>query len=81
MGEIRTEWKGTLLLVVVFCTLALVACSSDPEGGGPAGVPQEGDSSLDLVITNGRVIDPLSGTDAIATVAVPCRWSDDAGKT
>ena len=70
MKGIRTEQRGTFVLAVACALLALVACSSDPEGGGVVGVPQGGDSSPDLVITNGRVIDPLSGTDTVATVAV-----------
>ncbi len=67
IGKVR---RGRFLLFVISITLALVACGSDPEGEGPGGVPQGGDSSPDLVITNGRVIDPLSGADRIATVAV-----------
>jgi N-acyl-D-amino-acid deacylase len=46
---------------------ALWACGSDPEEIGPGGASS---SDHDLVITGGRVIDPLSGTDAIATIAV-----------
>ena len=70
MRGIRTEKKVTFVFSVVCVVLALAACSSDTEDGGPVGVPQGGDTSPDLVITNGRVIDPLSGTDRIATVAV-----------
>jgi len=70
MRSIRTEKKVTFVFSLVCVVLALAACSSDTEDGGPVGVPQGGDTSPDLVITNGRVIDPLSGTDGIATVAV-----------
>jgi len=70
MMGIRKEQRSAFVLGIVCVVLALVACSSDPEDGGSAGVPQGGDTWPDLVITNGRVIDPLSGTDTIATVAV-----------
>ena len=57
MRCVRTEWKGALVFSLICVVLALVACSSDPEDGGPVGIPQGGDTSPDLVITNGRVID------------------------
>jgi N-acyl-D-aspartate/D-glutamate deacylase len=70
MRGIRTGGKWCLLLAAAGLVLVLTACSSDDEGDKKGGVPSGGDSSYDLVITNGRVIDPLSGTDTIATVAV-----------
>ena len=54
------------LLLLVFC--AVPACTND--GDGPenqSGAPPE---EYDLIIRNGRVIDPETGRDQIATVAV-----------
>jgi N-acyl-D-amino-acid deacylase len=71
MRGLRLEWRAILTLAALFGVLALAGCSSDPEeGGGPSRLPQGGDSEPDLVITNGRVMDPLSGTDTVATLAV-----------
>jgi N-acyl-D-amino-acid deacylase len=68
MRTVRKEWAGHFLVVFLCVAWALGACGSDPEIIEPAG--GESSSDYDLVITGGRVIDPLSGTDAIATVAV-----------
>lgn len=67
MRSLWTERRACLLLGVVLSVWALGACGSDSEVSGSGG----GSSyDYDLVITGGRVMDPLSGTDAIAAVAV-----------
>ncbi len=56
------------LLVLVLCALALPGCTSD--GGGPGNSSAGVAGEYDLVIRNGRVIDPETGRDEVATVAV-----------
>lgn len=70
MKDILTRRKRGFLFVVACVSLVLAACGSDDEGEDRDGGSSGADPSYDLVITNGRVIDPLSGTDAIAAVAV-----------
>jgi N-acyl-D-amino-acid deacylase len=54
------------LLLLVFC--AVPACTNDGDGPeNPSGAPP---GEYDLIIRNGRVIDPETGRDQIATVAV-----------
>lgn len=65
MSGIWGERNAFFLLVIVCAGAALLGCSSDPEGQGPAG-----EYDYDLVIANGRVMDPLSGTDTVGAVAV-----------
>lgn len=58
--------RSVFFLLAMSCAgAALVGCSSDPEGQGPGAT-----YDYDLVITNGRVMDPLTGTDTIAAVGV-----------
>ncbi len=70
MSRFGKERNGWLRVALLCFAVGSAGCGSDPEGEGPGGIPPGGDSSYDLVITSGRVIDPLSGTDGIATVAV-----------
>lgn len=65
MLGIRRGRSVFFLLVIACAAAAPLGCSSDREGQGPAG-----EYDYDLVITNGRLMDPLSGTDTIGAVAV-----------
>lgn len=62
----RRTFTIALLLLLTLC--AVPACTNDGDApDNPTGATPE---EYDLIITNGRVIDPETGRDEIATVAV-----------
>jgi len=60
--------RTSIILSLLLIFFAVTACTSDRDGpeNQPGGPPEE----YDLIIVNGRVIDPETGRDEIATVAL-----------
>jgi len=56
------------LLIAVF--LALIASMTAIDNAAAGDLPHDGGKYYDLIITNGRVIDPETGRDEIASIAI-----------
>ena len=65
MKKQRNPLLGTLAVSLLACLAVLTACSCGDDGEGAAQ-----NNTYDLAITNGRVIDPFTGMDQVATVAI-----------
>ena len=70
MRHVRRQSLISVLLASGLCAWLMAACGDSGSDGIAENGGGNGASSFDLVITNGRVMDPLSGLDAVGAVGV-----------
>ena len=71
MADTRTKSVFTMVVLLLMVLMGTMGCSRhDSDSGNAATTPEETASPYDIVIKNGRVIDPETGRDEIATVGI-----------
>ncbi|MFC1888779.1 amidohydrolase family protein [Thermodesulfobacteriota bacterium] len=65
MSTVGSRRKSLVFPGILIFVMMIASCSSSSVGGGSVDVPE-----CDLVITGGRVIDPLTGFDDLAAVGI-----------
>jgi len=70
MRHVRRQSLLSVLVASGLCAWLMAACGDSGSDGTAENGGGNGVSSFDLVITNGRVMDPLSGLDAVGAVGV-----------